>query len=336
MNNKWKRIIISFFCLITMLCALPTCAFAAGSIDLSRNGSVTISYQDEGKALSGVDFSIYLVATTDQYGRLTITKEFENYNVNIGDQNNTTTWITLASTLEGYVLRDKLNPIDTEKTGIDGIARFPSENITFVPGLYLITSSKHSQNGYSYDSQPFMVMLPSLDKSNNCWLYDVSVSPKFEKRQEDNPHDNTITRKVLKVWEDDGHENKRPKEVFVQLLRDGEVYSSVTLNEENSWRYLWDNLSNKHSWTIVEQEVDGYTVEVTREGKTFVVTNTYSETNPDNPQPSSPNPSSPTKPTLPQTGLLWWPVPILFMGGMLLVVLGLIYRRGRTNEKQCR
>ena len=76
-----------------------------------------------------------------------------------------------------------------------------------------------------------MVMLPGLDKENNIWVYDVTLNAKFDSSQiPDNPDDNTIDRKVLKVWADDGHEKDRPKEVIVQLLRDGKVYDTVTLN----------------------------------------------------------------------------------------------------------
>ncbi|MCI7808750.1 hypothetical protein MR626_05620 [bacterium] len=47
------------------------------------------------------------------------------------------------------------------------------------------------------------------------------------------------------------------------------------------------------------------------------------------PQPSTTpgNPSTPGE-KLPQTGQLWWPVPVLLAAGLLFVVLGLVKRRG--------
>ena len=191
----------------------------------------------------------------------------------------------------------------------------------------MVLGERHTQDGYRYDATPFMVMLPSLDKENNVWSYDVAVSPKFDRSEiPGSSGDDTITRKVLKVWEDKGQEKDRPEEVIVQLLRDGKVFDTVTLNAANNWRYTWTALDNGYSWTVVEKETDNYTVEVTQEGITFVVKNTHNEDIPD-------EPTTPTKPTLPQTGQLWWPVPVLIAAGLLFVVIGLLRRRGAADEK---
>ena len=118
----------------------------------------------------------------------------------------------------------------------------------------------------------------------------------------------------------------------MQLLKDGEVFDTVTLSAANDWRYTWDELDESFKWTVAEKELEDYTVLVTREGTTFVVTNTYDEGTPENPaQPE--NPGKPGNPALPQTGQLWWPVPILVAGGLLLIVIGVLRRRGNTHEK---
>ena len=225
------------------------------------------------------------------------------------------------------MLRDDISPADSGKTNDKGVVSFPSTGKSLKAGLYFVLGHRHTQNGYRYDPAPFMVMLPGLDKENNIWVYDVTLNAKFDSSQiPDNPDDNTIDRKVLKVWADDGHEKDRPKEVIVQLLRDGKVYDTVTLNAANNWRYTWSGLDNSYTWTVVEKELEGYTVQVTREGITFVVTNTYNENIPD-------KPTTPTKPTLPKTGQLWWPVPILISVGLLFTVIGLVRHRGNADEK---
>ena len=64
----------------------------------------------------------------------------------------------------------------------------------------------------------------------------------------------------------------------------------------------------------------GYTVTVTQEGTLFVVTNTY---------------PGKTPPKLPQTGLLWWPVPLLACAGLALVLAGAgARRRGRGSHEK--
>lgn len=41
----------------------------------------------------------------------------------------------------------------------------------------------------------------------------------------------------------------------------------------------------------------------------------------------TPQPSSKPSPTLPQTGLLWWPVPVLLLLGVVLIAAGLWERK---------
>lgn len=356
--KRWSAMLLSF---LAVLLLLPFNAFAAGSIDLSHDVSLTISYQNGNTHLSGARFDIYLVATMDESGELTTTEDFAQFNVDIQGEN-AETWKTLASTLEGYVLRDGLSPVDSGKTSKDGLVSFPTSGKTLTQGLYLVLGSRHTQNGYRYDPAPFMVMLPGLDEENDVWIYNVTANAKYDSSEipdnpdhPDNPDDDTIDRKVLKVWKDDGYENERPEEVIVQLLRNGKVYDTVTLNAKNNWRHTWTNLSDRYTWTVVEKELECYTVEVIREGITFVVTNTYDEDIPDEPTPVSPGtpeptipdeptptgpsipdgptPTSPT-PNLPQTGQLWWPVPLLICAGLLLVVIGLVRRRGVDDEKR--
>ncbi len=336
--KKAKSILGIFLALMAVTLLVPVQALAAGNIDLNHDKTMTISYRDSNVLLSGAKFSIYLVATVDENGELTVTEDFAQFNVNIRGKDDAA-WKTLASTLEGYVLRDNVTPADRGKTDSLGQVSFPTGGNKLTAGLYLVLGSRHSQQGTIYDAQPFMVLLPSLDKEENDWIYDVIVRPKFDKRDEPGGSDDTITRKVLKVWKDDGHEKDRPKEVIVQLLRDGKVYETVTLNKANNWRHTWNNLNDSYKWTIVEKELDDYTVEVIREGITFVVTNTYTDDIPDNPSPSdSTTPNDPTlpntdKPALPQTGQFWWPVPVLLAAGLLLIIAGLLRCRGAENEK---
>lgn len=60
---------------------------------------------------------------------------------------------------------------------------------------------------------------------------------------------------------------------------------------------------------------DNNTVTVSREGETFLVTNTGH------------GPQNPGEPTLPQTGSLWWPVPLLAACGLICLALGARRRR---------
>ena len=146
----------------------------------------------------------------------------------------------------------------------------------------------------------------------------------------DSPDYNMVSRKVLKIWDENGYEIDLPKEVTVDLLKDGEVFDTVTLNADNLWRYTWEELDAGCNWSVVEREMKDYSVSVTREGITFVITNTYNPDDPDpkpTPTPTPPPDKPPEDPKLPQTGQLWWPVPMLVCAGMLLIIIGLLRRR---------
>ena len=92
----------------------PLCAAAQGLIDLNRNVSLTLTFRDGTTALTGASFDIYLVAKTDAIGELTPTDAFRSFPVNIRGENESA-WRALASTLEGYVLRDRITPTESRK-----------------------------------------------------------------------------------------------------------------------------------------------------------------------------------------------------------------------------
>ena len=76
----------------------------------------------------------------------------------------------------------------------------------------------------------------------------------------------------------------------------------------------------------MEKDPGDYKVTVTQEGVTFVITNTYSGNSPI-------NPDNPSGPKLPQTGQMWWPVPVLVTMGLALIIFGLWRRKGAGYEK---
>lgn len=116
---------------------------------------------------------------------------------------------------------------------------------------------------------------------------------------------------VEKIWVDDGNEDKRPHSITVHLLCDGIVVDIVVLSEEAGWSYYWEELEDGHTWTVAEEEIPiGYFASVTQEGAKYYIINTY-------------------KP-LPQTGLLWWPVPLMVGLGLLCFVAAILIGRKRS------
>ena len=77
---------------------------------------------------------------------------------------------------------------------------------------------------------------------------------------------------VHKVWEDNGYP-ERPDSVKVNLLKDGKVSETVTLNEENQWTYSCDNLDDRYAWTVEEEVPEGYEASYKTVDNTVFITN---------------------------------------------------------------
>ena len=312
--------------LAALVCLLSVSVQAAGSINLTRAPALTLSYQSGRTPLSGAKFSLYRVADADETGQLRVRSEFDAFDLDIRGKNDSA-WRKMAQTLESYVLRNDMTPEDSGKTNKNGELSFPTDGKTLRAGLYLVIGAWHEQGGYYYDAEPFLVMLPTQDMDENEWVYDVEASVKYDRTPvPDEPE--TITRKVLKVWDDDGYEDERPQEITVDLLKNGKVYDTVKLNRKNNWRYTWDDLDASARWTVSERTAEGYAVTITREGITFVVTNTR---RPDRMPPKEPDtparPSQPGRPSLPQTGAVWWPVEAMAALGLVFLIVGALDRK---------
>ena len=323
--RKIKKLSAALFALILVL-ILSVPALAAGAIDPARPVSLTISYQQGGTPVSGAPFALYHVADVDAYAAFTLTGDFKAYPVSL-EGLDSAAWRALAETLAAYAQRDRLTPLDSGTTDRNGKLTFPANGKTLLPGLYLVTGQTFSDGSSVYRAEPFLVCLPNLDEKTDTWLYDVTVSPKCTRTPIPTPPPyDTEKRKVLKVWNDAGQERERPDRITIQLLKNGEIYDTVTLSERNNWRYSWNDLPKYDKnglpidWRVVEVTPDGYTVSITQEAGTFVVTNTPIQP-PENP-PVTPPVNPPKTPTLPQTGALWWPVPVLAAAGLLLIAAG--------------
>lgn len=316
-----------FLCLLLVLTFLAPCAaFAVGGMNADGDNELTVSYTDGKTAIADAYFAIYKVADADAYGNLSVAAEFARYNI---DEriNSDAAWNELASTLEGYVLRDELTPADSGLTDKFGTIKFPTGGNKLANGLYLVLGSRHEQDGKYYEAQPFMLMLPSYDSSADTWYCRVTASPKSD--SEEVPEEPAfVDRRVIKIWNDNGAQTRRPAEITVQLLRNGEVFDEAKLNASNNWRYEWTGLNGVCSWRVVEKVPDGYDVSIEREGELTVITNSVRDDTVPTPTPSQ----TPGTPNLPQTGQLWWPVPVLAAAGLLLVLIGALMKKAGKHE----
>lgn len=108
-----------------------------------------------------------------------------------------------------------------------------------------------------------------------------------------------VNVKVRKAWDDrENKYQKRPEEVVVRLLKNGEEIDSKVLSEKNAWETSFDNLPKYEDgktalYTIKEDNVDGYKSIISKEGDyEFRIKNIYQNGKPDPKEPDSGNPDT--------------------------------------------
>lgn len=198
-----------------------------------------------------------------------------------------------ANALENRILMD----------GIEADASVTSDSLSTAnftgleTGIYLVVGKEVFQDGVFYMPQVSLISL-SGDLSVDL-KYETSVKPS--------------RIHVLKVWKRDSKKS-RPKSIEVCLLRsDGIVVDRVVLNSDNQWSTTWDNLSTLYTYRVIETSVpSGYKESCSREKDTIILTNTGNYTDKVEKKDEE----------LPNSGQLWWPVPVLLFVGLVLFGLG--------------
>lgn len=237
-------LVISFF---VTFAALPLGLLADGG------SALTISY-----AYSDVGFSVYRVAE-EVNGQYQFTKDFEGCGADLDVKYNSERE-ALISALSAYVKANAVAPTASGRTDSAGKLIFDG----LMNGMYLILGER------SEDSTQYHFPAESLATLTG----DLTVEIKHD--DVDKPVIPPITTfvTVTKTW-DVPEGTETPDSVTVDLLRDGEVYNTVKLDESNNWTHIWSKLAPGHDWTVRETDVpDGYTSSIERIGTTFRITNT--------------------------------------------------------------
>ena len=336
------------------VCAAP---LSIAKIDMSKKGSLTVTHLSADEELmASVPSHLYLVATIDDNGQYTITDQFRGFFSDpdcFNNGYNYDAWKNYVAyeptsdsdNLLTYVRDNNISPVAEKISDADGKTYYTDLTL----GVYYVLSDKVDADGFTHSFVNFLYPVPILEmtSSGNVSInYNPSVSPK--KSKVGNVHCN-----VRKRWNDSGYTENRPSSVTFRIYCDGEFMEDVTLSSENDWYYEWSRTGD-HTFSVEEVGVaPGYTsnMEIVQDGHHFqyVVTNSYNppQTPPDTPDTPG-NPGTPDTPDtpgipdlpevlgairdlpqvlgarrLPQTGQLWWPLPILVIAGVFMIVKGI-------------
>lgn len=350
--------------LLTAALFVPARADARGLIDLTKKGEMTILYKYDDEFITGMSVHAYRIASISEVGEFTLLSPYDSFPVT--DINRITgqdQWNSVINVIEPYIYLGGIPSTADTVTNANGEAVFTGLEL----GLYLVVSDTlvDETRNCTYTVSTYLISVPGLDESDN-WtnpVYSVVARAKCERTE--NPK--KVDYKLLKRWNDSGYTSRRPSSITVRIYRDGELFDTVVLESGNNWSYSWSSPEG-YKWTFAE-EIDSslnYTVSMTSRGREYYITNTYRRppSNPpggdnpppgnppgDNPPPGNPpgdNPPTPENPPsvlgairelpqvlgarrLPQTGQLWWPLPILVIAGIFFIVMGI--RKNMKSEE---
>lgn len=291
--KKWIALLCLALCLLLPLSALTE------RVDLEHDVSLTLSMTEDGKGLPGVAFNVYRVASMDDEARFVLLNGYRIGDTNLNKVKGAAAWSALAQKLAPQVG----SPTASATTNKQGKAVFSD----LMSGLYLVKAKSVEIGHWVYDAGVFMVSVPG--KTDGKWQYDTVADVKYQRSPK------TMELKVIKQWKDTGYTSERPGKITVNLYRDGALDDTVELSARNNWTHTFTGLETIHTWTVKEHTVPtGYKVAYSQKNGAQIITNTY-------------QPKTSSGQSIPQTGLLWWPVPLMAVLGMALVIIGLILRR---------
>lgn len=334
---------IFIFCLTLLLPCIRT--EASGIIDPSQNAGLILYFTPDSVPAEGTEFRIYKIAEVSGQGTFSLMEAFRGHAISFENMEQED-WKEMAATLQGIVNADKITADYTVKIDQEGKGVVQQMQT----GLYLVCGEVFKSGGKCYTPQTYLICIPGR-KSDGTWKYQVESVVKFDAEP-----DKTLTLDFLKVWKNDDAKD-RPEKIVVEVYRDRTLYQTIELGRNNNWRYTLRELDSSAVWSVKEKEIpDGYRVLVEKQGKRFVINNikttepeTEPETVPETEPESQPEPESETEPEtvtepgnvpkkekepeiLPQTGVLWWPVPVLAAAGILLILIGMLLRRGSADD----
>lgn len=304
--TKIRHDLIKYIILIltTISCLVYPLTVAAAD---GETGSLKLVCEYDGVNLSGIEWDIFRVGTHSPYGDMYLDGDFADYPVSFDDLS-ASAMSSAAETLEMYTKTDSITPLNTLTTDENGVALF--ENLE--TGIYLLsgTSVKISLSTYTPDA-----FLIEIDEDSEE-TFNVISYPKFSVESE--PIISSSEYAVEKMWVNDDGMGDRPNAVTIEIYADSVLYETVVLDESNNWSYSWLG-STTREWSVKELNIDkNYTVSYDKTGVQYAIVNTRTSSITTN-VTTTPPPSD----DIPQTGLLWWPVPLLALAGIAFIVVGI-------------
>ena len=280
--------------------------------------------------------------------------------------NYTAEWLeTMTKNLAGYVDEHGITACEAGITDANGKLTFKG----LKAGLYLVLGNPKTEGDTTYYPQAALVAVPFYYVEENGWLYNVRIKAKVAKEVNNPQRPSGQQIHVRKVWEGVAdHPGSVNVELLRDGRPNRSVTLNADNNWSYTWEgldsgYQWTVRENPVP--------EDWQVSYTQNGNTFTIINTKTGPGgpgggpggggpgsdspgsggpdssgpggpgpdipgpdipgPDIPGPDGPPDTPPNRPRLPQTGQLWWPVPLLVAVGVPLLLTGAVLF-GRKEE----
>ena len=306
-NNKHLAMTLIIVMTIVML---PMQVLAEEKTPVDVECQLNINYNYGEVPVAGAEFYVYKVGEVYANGETELTGEFSQLNVDFED----TDQLKMAGiTLYNFASEKEIAPDYILTTNENGKVSL----LALDAGIYLVAGQPRIEGDDGYFTDPQLIFFPhnpGLEK--DYWDSNITIEPKATVRCILDP----LVYKAQKVWVDKGAESLRPESIVVRLYQNGVEYDKVVLSKENNWSYVWKDLDPKSEWTLKEDVVLDYSADVTLDNDTFIVKNTFEG-------------EIPSGEKIPQTGLLWWPVPLMAVVGIVFLAIGVYMTRKEKYEK---
>lgn len=339
MHMKTCRRFGAAFCIVGVILWLMAGLMLSVSADSAAN-SLTLICKTEEVTLTGMHWDLYRVGSRNG-DNFVLEGDFAKYPVSLEDMSSSA--ITeAAETLENYAVLDKIPVLAQGEIGKDGMLRFDDLN----SGLYMVCGKNIQVGSTMYIPSAILVEIMKSEDGKNV---DLEAYPKLSTKVVSGESSKYA---VKKIWENDENTlEKRATSISVEIYGDEKLYETVTLDESNNWTYVWVAESDI-DWRVKEVKVpENYTVVYRSNEKQFAIVNTYSDKTPvqtiisttitsngstrptvNNTNPANGYSNNNTNTKLPQTGLLWWPVPVMACGGVIFITLGVRLKSGNKRD----
>ena len=364
-KNFLHTMMMLFLCVLFAWLQIPQEAYALNTIDTKKPVSVSVTYAVGNQRISNVEFALYHVANVFEDESMQLTEQFQNYSIDLRDLNEENATAE-AEILAAYVKRDKLLPSMQAKTDLNGYLKLSEEGKDFYAGVYLIIGADHVIDGKMYDTLPVLIAMP-IYTGDNGFEYDVMITPKYREKEktteitvvkiwqdEENDRrpskieaqlikgeDDTVVDTVVldksngwrHTWTNlpfadwEVIEKEVPENYTVTIERDGDI---VILTNTSTKKPPEDPEKPPEDPPKDPEEPPKDPEDPPKDPED-------PPKDPEDPEESteSKEPETQEQPTeqkqpvkkLPQTGMCWWPVPILAILGVVCVAAGLIRRR---------